>query len=550
MAKKHRKKKNKLLVPILILLLVLTGCALGFAYYLYNEGNKTTPYYLGNNEPLVPVMDKDKNETEFVRGTIVNIKNRTSKIDDTEYRIFSMNDQEYYILEDYLKNSIEECVEEKELVTSRNYTATYSPESYRIAKFVKENTSVNITGFNKLLEDGTVDYYEIDDSYYIPSKYLNKEYVDESLDSSIYADTDFYEGGSAVDIKYYRKENVFFANNTMPDKVKALYINAEAVVQTDKYIEIAKQCGINSFVVDIKDCYLDTQMAYDSEVMKEFAPSTTNIVNTVDTYKKATKAIRDNGFYLIGRITAFKDDSFAIDNHDEAILEADGSLYYYGPVAWPSIYSRKMWEYDLALANEAVDMFGFNEIQFDYCRFPEYVDDSTDTHNTYNETPSQCITEFLRYATEQLHNKGVYISADVFGEISGWTSQEYSAFVTNYGQFWCAISNVVDAISSMPYPDHFSSYAYGIPEPWSEPGRLMYNWGKATKFAQDKTYDPAKCRTWIQAQYSDTYDVNYTSELVKDQIDGLSEAGVNDGYLTWNAASSLRAYSSYIDAFE
>ena len=550
MAKKHRKKKNKLLVPILILLLVLTGCALGFAYYLYNEGNKTTPYYLGNNEPLVPVMDKDKNETEFVRGTIVNIKNRTSKIDDTEYRIFSMNDQEYYILEDYLKNSIEECVEEKELVTSRNYTATYSPESYRIAKFVKENTSVNITGFNKLLEDGTVDYYEIDDSYYIPSKYLNKEYVDESLDSSIYADTDFYNGGSAVDIKYYHKENVFFANNTMPDKVKALYINAEAVVQTDKYIEIAKQCGINSFVVDIKDCYLDTQMAYDSEVMKEFAPSTTNIVNTVDTYKKATKAIRDNGFYLIGRITAFKDDSFAIDNHDEAILEADGSLYYYGPVAWPSIYSRKMWEYDLALANEAVDMFGFNEIQFDYCRFPEYVDDSTDTHNTYNETPSQCITEFLRYATEQLHNKGVYISADVFGEISGWTSQEYSAFVTNYGQFWCAISNVVDAISSMPYPDHFSSYAYGIPEPWSEPGRLMYNWGKATKFAQDKTYDPAKCRTWIQAQYSDTYDVNYTSELVKDQIDGLSEAGVNDGYLTWNAASSLRAYSSYIDTFE
>lgn len=550
MAKKHRKKKNKLLVPILILLLVLTGCALGFAYHLYNEGNKTTPYYLGNNEPLVPVMDKDKNETVFVRGTSVNIKNRTSEIDDIEYRIFNMNDQEYYVLEDYLKNTIEECVEEKQLITSRNYTATYSPDSYRIAEFIKGNTSVNITGFNKLLEDGTVDYYQIDGTYYIPSKYLNKEYVDDSLDSSIYADTDFYEGGSAVDIKYYHKENVFFANNTMPDKVKALYINAEAVPQTDKYIEIAKQCGINSFVVDIKDCYLDTQMAYDSDVMKEFAPSTSNIVNTVDTYKKATKAIKDNGFYMIGRITAFKDDSFAIDNHDEAILEADGSLYYYGPVAWPSIYSRKMWEYDLALANEAVDLFGFNEIQFDYCRFPEYVDDSTDTHNTYNETPSQCITEFLRYATEQLHNKGVYISADVFGEISGWTSEEYSAFVTNYGQFWCAISNVVDAISSMPYPDHFSSYAYGIPEPWAEPGRLMYNWGKATKFAQDKTYDPAKCRTWIQAQYSDTYDVNYTSELVKDQIDGLSEAGVNDGYLTWNAASSLRAYSSYIDAFE
>ena len=550
MAKKHHKKKFNILIPLLIVLLLITGAAAGFAYYLYKEGNKTTPYYLGNDEPLVPALDKDGNETFFTRGNTVNIKNRTEKIDDVEYRIFTINDKNYFILDKYLKNSIEECVEEKELFITRNFTATYTPNTYEISRFIKNGTVVNITGFNKLKEDGTIDYYEIDNNCYVPSKYLAKEYIDNSLYSSIYADTDFYEGGSPTDIKYYHKENIFFVNNIMPETVKALYINAEAVPQTDKYIEIAKQCGINSFVVDIKDCYLDTQMAYDSEVMKEYAPSTSNIVNTVETYKKATKAIKDNGFYLIGRITAFKDDSFAVDNPDEAILEADGSLYYYGPVAWPSIYSRKMWEYDLALANEAIDLFEFDEIQFDYCRFPEHVDESTDTHNKYNETPSQCITEFLRYATEQLHKKDVYISADVFGEISGWTSDEYSAFVTNYGQFWCAISNVVDAISSMPYPDHFSAYAYGIPEPWEEPGELMYHWGRATKFAQDKTYDPAKCRTWIQAQYSDEYDVNYTSELVKAQIDGLSEAGVNDGYLTWNAASSLSAYNSYIDAFE
>ena len=75
----------------------------------------------------------------------------------------------------------------------------------------------------------------------------------------------------------------------------------------------------------------------------------------------------------------------------------------------------------------------------------------------------------------------------------------------------------------------------------------MYSWGRATYFAQEKTYDPAKCRTWIMAQSSDPYDVEYTPNFIEDQIQGLKDANVFDGYLTWNAASSISRYTSYID---
>ena len=208
-----------------------------------------------------------------------------------------------------------------------------------------------------------------------------------------------------------------------------------------------------------------------------------------------------------------------------------------------------MWEYNVALALEAVNEMGFDEIQFDYVRLPEDVED-VDLKNYYNETRVQAVTNFLRYASEYLHNAGAYVSADVFGETSGDSDERFSCFVSYYGQFWPAISNAADAVSSMPYPDHFSGGAYGIAAPWADPGALMYAWGRATNYAQQNTFDPAKCRTWIMAQNSDPYDIVYTDEFIKDQIEGLRNAGVDDGYLTWNAASSLSKYSQYIDVLD
>lgn len=530
----------------LISLLIASGV---FLVYAIKQGNITNPYYLSSEDVSVLLNGKENASIELPRGTLVNIKNKTVEIEEIEYRQFEYDDNTYYVLEENLELNRQDCVKENSLYVLRSHVLTNEYDSYLINGYVFKNEKVNISGFHELLDDGSVDYYYVNDCGYIAGKYLAKEFYETGLDSSIYSDVFYASGGDPTKVEYYSKDNVSFDNNIMPDKVKALYINAEAISAADAYIDIANQTsGINAFVIDIKDCYVDTQLAYDSNVTKKYAPSTSNIPNSYETYKENVKKLKDAGYYLIGRITAFKDDAFAYDNPSDALIY-NGELYEYGFVKWPSIYSRKMWEYNVALALEAINDMGFNEIQFDYCRLPEDVID-VDLRNTYDESRIEAVTSFLRYATEQIHNAGAYISADVFGETSGYDVEGFTAWPTSYGQFWPAISNVVDAISSMPYPDHFGAYAYGIAMPWVDVYDLMYSWGRATYYAQENTYTPAKCRTWIMAQSSDPYDVEYTPDFIEDQIQGLKDANVFEGYLTWNAASSISKYEDYIDVLE
>lgn len=543
------KKRKTVLVVVLVTLISLLIASGVFLVYTIKQGNTTSPYYLASENNTLTINGEEGNSIVLPRGTLVNIKNKTEKIDDIEYRIFEYENNTYYILQDSLVEDRRDAVLEKNLYALRSYTLTKDYDSYEISGRVNKEELVDITGYHELLDDGSIDYYYVNNEGCIPSKYLNSEYYETGLDGEVYKDVFFGVGGDPTLVEYYEKQEVSFENNKMPDIVKALYINAEAICNADRYIEIANQTsGINAFVVDIKDCYVDTQLAYNSPVAQKYAPSTSNIPNSYDEYKENIKKLKDAGYYLIGRITAFKNDAFAIDNPSEA-LEYNGKLYEYGFVKWPSIYSRKMWEYDVALALEAINDMGFNEIQFDYCRLPEDVED-VDLKNIYGESRIEAITNFLRYASEQIHNAGAYISVDVFGETSGYDPDSFTAWPTSYGQFWPAISNVVDAISSMPYPDHFSSYAYGIEKPWVDVYDLMYSWGKATYHAQENTYCPAKCRTWIMAQNSDRYDVTYTRDFIKDQIEGLKDAGVFEGYLTWNAASSMSKYEDYIEVLE
>ncbi|MDO4940164.1 MAG: putative glycoside hydrolase [Erysipelotrichaceae bacterium] len=534
-------KKRVLLVFIIFIFGV---CSLLFD--VVNKKGSTTSYYLAGDQVLIELFGEDDNVISLPRGTVLNIKDKTVIIDGIEYRQFLLDDDIYYVLEKNLVSERNDCVLENKLYTLRNCALTSDYDSYEIVDYLFENQEVDVTGFHELLEDGTVDYYYVNNTGYMSGKYLASNYEDASLDASIYNDVGFNYGGDPTKIKYYKKDEVNFVDNKMPDIVRALYINANQIWNIDSYIELAKRnSNINAFVVDIKDCYIDTQLAYYSEVALSYAPSISNIPNTYDEYKEGITKLKDAGYYVIGRITTFKDDAFANDNIDEALM-FDGDYYTYSDVKWPSIYSRKAWEYNVALALEAVNEMGFNEIQFDYVRLPESVTD-VDLRNIYDEDRLEAICNFLNYAKDKLHEAGAYISADVFGETSGHNQDEFSCFVSNYGQFWPAISNIVDAISSMPYPDHFAAYSYDIAHPWEDVYDLMYSWGKATYLAQENTYYPAKCRTWIQAQDSNRYGIEYTSDYIIDQIQGLKDADIYDGFMTWNAASSLSKYESYID---
>ena len=546
---KTKKRKRRLKKKVLVFLLLFL-CAFVVSSFLYLRkiinDNKTSVYFLAADDANIELFDKDGQSLIFTRGMQVDIKNKKMEVEDIQYNIFEYNGKTYLVEDKNLELDRNNCVKEDKLYALRDHVLTAEYDDYHIRGWVKENQELTVNGYHNLLEDGSVDYYYVNNSGYISSKYVAKQFYVTYLDASIYKDVYFGDGGNPQNIRYYAKEEY---ECNMPEKVNALYINAGAVVNADRYIALARQTsGINAFVVDIKDCYHDTQLAYDSDVAYKYAPSTDNIPNSFETYQENVKKLKDAGYYLIGRITAFKDDAFAKDNPEESLMY-NGSLYSYGSVKWPSIYSRKMWEYDVALAIEAVEQMGFDEIQFDYIRLPEDVED-VDLRNIYDESRAQAVTNFLRYATEYLHARNINVSADVFGETSGSETDRFSCFVSYYGQFWPAVSNAVDAISSMPYPDHFAPYAYGIEAPWAQPGDIMYAWARATYYAQEKTYDKAKCRTWIMAQNSDPYDVTYGVDFIADQIRALRRADIDDGYLTWNAGSSTYKYEEYVSALD
>ena len=162
----------------------------------------------------------------------------------------------------------------------------------------------------------------------------------------------------------------------------------------------------------------------------------------------------------------------------------------------------------------------------------------------YYEEKAQAIQGFVMYACDSIHELGAYVSIDVFGESA-------NNYVTAYGQFWPAISNVADVISGMPYPDHFSAHEYGISEVvWTVPYKVLYQWGKSVATKQSVIPTPAVVRTWIQT-YNATKApyVVYDADKISEQIQALYDNGLTGGYMTWNSGSNITKYKEVSYAF-
>ena len=420
---------------------------------------------------------------------------------------------------------------------------------------VEKGAGVSVIGFDYFNADGKANMYKVragEAEGYIDLKYLNETYEDaialqgDPAQYAIHSERgDVLGGGSAVDLDYSPREKGSFENNIMPTECRTLYVSAWRVHEIDKYIEIAKKSDINAFVVDIQD---GTSIGYAGEVMKAYSPTSAEYAcNSVEDYKVAIDKLKQEGYYVIGRITTFNDTLFVEDHPECGITDNEGELLELSGAYWPSAFNRYTWQYKVDLALEAVDLMGFHEIQFDYVRFPDLVyereeNGTIEYHNTYGESKAQAIQRFLMYATDRLHEKEVYVAADVFGE-AGY------AYVTAYGQYWPAISNVVDVICAMPYPDHFA--ASNGWRPWEHPYEIIYEWGQKAASRQTETTSPAVVRTWIQAYNAIKQPYNvYGAKEVSDQIKGLLDAGLTGGYMTWNSAASLEKYESLIPAFK
>ena len=454
---------------------------------------------------------------------------------------------ELYMREDNLVPTPDFVVRETEVYVRTPATIYAKKEGPEIASFAQKGSCLKVAGYDTLMQDGSVHKYRIEYEKkngktaegYVYGKYMTDT---QKKADAVYKKNGIYKkvkkdnysfnlyGGKAKNLDYYPYEKPEIPGNEFCSNARAMYLNCAAAANPDAYIKIIKKTDCNAVVIDIKDGVL----AWPARTAKKWSPKSYKTAYTsLKKYRKGINKIKDTGVYTIGRIVVFNDPLYAKD-HPEDCIKYRGSTY------WPSAYSRDVWEYNVRLAIEAVKKLGFDEIQFDYVRFPENSyemskNKKTNFRNTYDEEKGQAVQNFCFYAADQIHEAGAYFSVDVFGESA-------YGYMTAYGQYWPGISNIVDAISAMPYTDHM-----GVDGTWKNPYGTMKSWGKKARKMQDYLENPAAARTWITGYNTPHWDpvVNYGEKQLKAQIRGLKEAGLKGGFIPWNAYNDLGKYKQY-----
>ena len=500
----------------------------------------------------------------LVRGAALNVVvNDAKKFNDTEYLPVKVDKQLFYAPAAQLVATHREVVQEKSIFVRTPASIISDITTSKVGANADKGDELAVIGYDTLYANGRVNRYIVrqgNTEGYIYAKYTVyskedalKRYKAEEYDKVHKAIKNPFGGGEAIGCDFYPTERVVFENNKMPEACYSLYLNISPAIlgNIEAYIDFAKQTKINTFTIDIKD---NECPGYRAEAMKLYSP--TNYARAGATkeelYKRVVKRLHEDGFYVVGRITCFKDSYLVKDHPEVAITEkATGKPFKHNKAYWPSPYDRKVWQFNVELAKEAVRKFGFNEINFDYVRFPDRmtkVENLIDYHNKYNESKVQAIQRFVQYACDEIHAVGAYVSVDVFGEAAN------PGYTTAYGQYWPAISNIADAICGMPYPDHFSNGYYGIKKPWNNPYQILKAWGERVQGRQQVTPTPAVVRTWIQAydvmRHVDRNGIKYNAENVEKEIRGLYDAGLMGGYTTWHSGSKLAKYQEQKGAFQ
>jgi hypothetical protein len=285
----------------------------------------------------------------------------------------------------------------------------------------------------------------------------------------------------------------------------------------EQYIAM-KKSGLNAIELDVKD--ENGEVGWPVNV-----PLARSIGSGMRYYnpEQAVAKIHAAGLYLIGRIVTFEDPVLSEKAPQLAIRRADGSRWLTnGGLGWTNEYDKRVWKYNVDIAVQAAKL-GFDEIQFDYVRFPSDGDLSQIRYpGAHTQPMGWTIPAFLRYARSRLHPLGVRLSVDVFG-LSATRD-------LGIGQFPARIAPLVDTIYPMVYPSHYVPGEYNIINPDDRPGTTVaYSLRDfRTKVAGRKTL----LVPWLQ---DFSLGRPYTLADVQDQIQAARLEHVK-GFMLWNAA--------------
>lgn len=528
-------------------------------------GNKDArTAYAASEETLVPVWEIGRKGPAVIADSIPRgsrmliFPELGKKTDGVRFAYVKSGRRGWYVRESDLEDSLKTAVREKEVFIQTGASLIDDTLSSHISGFAPKGKKYTVLDYDRILPDGTVNRYKLDDGKkgaWIYGKYTVLTAEEAALrydkfDDAHKAVKNSFKGGEATGCEFRPYAKPDFGKMPSPCNAFYLTISPLGLKKIDEYIALADSTNINAFVIDIKD---NECPGFKADAMLKHSPTNYKWAGSTKEalYKEAVGKLHAKGYYVIGRITCFKDSYYAKDHPEDAIREkTTGQPFLHNKSYWPSAYSRSVWQFNVELAKEAVRKFGLDEVNFDYVRFPDKmisIDEQMDYRNRYGESKVQAIQNFVRYACDELHSLGVPVSIDVFGESAN------PGYTTAYGQYWPAISTIADVICAMPYPDHFADHYYGISKPWNHPYEILKAWGKRVMGRQEITASPAIVRTWIQAyhvmRWVDRNGLDNDPSFIEKEIRGLYDSGLTGGYITWLASGNIDIYRYQKEAY-
>lgn len=316
-----------------------------------------------------------------------------------------------------------------------------------------------------------------------------------------------------------------------PITPRALYLSFWGVGSAsvrEPALRLTSATPVNAVVMDVKGdlgyVSYKTGVALATKIGAQKVITIPDIHGLIDRLHK-------QGIYTIGRIVTFKDNTLCTAKPQFAVRRNGAPFKDREGLTWCDPFVSEVREYNIDLAEDAAKA-GFDEIQFDYVRFPDTKGVEFSQESTEESRP-KAITSFLTEARQRLTPYNVFLAADIFG-YTCWNKND-----TGIGQRIDDLAGVLDYISPMLYP---SGFLYGIPN-YRNPIEHPY---EIIRFSLDRAkertkIDPVRFRPWLQAFADYAFDKRQFGEKeMQAQISAAQSFG-SDGWILWNARNVYSA---------
>lgn len=343
-----------------------------------------------------------------------------------------------------------------------------------------------------------------------------------------------------------------------PEPLFGIYMS-QCVVGTpsfrDRLVKLIDETPLNAVVIDIKDFTGKISFETDNSAL---ADSVSDACGARD-MRAFIQLLHEKDIYVIGRITVFQDPYYTEKHPDAAVKSAATGLSWkdYKGLAFIDVSHRPYWDYVVELSRVAHEEMGFDELNYDYIRYPS--DGPMKDARYVNPNKPEAVELFFAYLADKVRPTGAVMSADLFGMTTT------NADDLNIGQQLERTLPHFDYIMPMVYPSHYPKSFLGLGNPNDNPFRVIeYSMSEAHRRAlatsttvqslsgipiasttpqlySKASHNPLALRPWLQ---DFDYGKDYTVADIRAQIDGNAAAGLTS-WVFWDPANRYENVARY-----